>query len=40
MMIIFSHSYQEIYTENLLGATQSDAYVLRGDPSGETYEPR
>ncbi|CAF1091208.1 unnamed protein product [Adineta ricciae] len=29
----------EVYTENLLGATQSDTYVLRGDPTGEIYEP-
>ena len=29
----------EVYTENLLGATQSDTYVLHGDPAGEIYEP-
>ncbi|CAF3217555.1 unnamed protein product [Rotaria socialis] len=34
-----NQSYNEVYTENLLGATQSDTYVLRGDPAGETYEP-
>jgi alpha-L-rhamnosidase len=29
-----------IYTENLRGATQTDNYILSGDPNGETYEPR
>ncbi|CAF4994020.1 unnamed protein product [Rotaria sp. Silwood1] len=39
--IVTTHkSYNEIYTDNLLGATQMDIYVLRGDPVGETYEPR
>jgi hypothetical protein len=38
-MTMCSQSYGEIYTENLLGATQSDTYVLRGDPAGEVYEP-
>ncbi|UJR17759.1 hypothetical protein I4U23_004657 [Adineta vaga] len=28
------------YTHNLRGATQTDTYVLRGDPNGEIYEPR
>ncbi|CAF1125713.1 unnamed protein product [Adineta steineri] len=34
-----NRSYGEVYTENLLGATQSDTYVLHGDPAGEIYEP-
>ncbi|CAF1133276.1 unnamed protein product, partial [Didymodactylos carnosus] len=34
-----SHAYGNIYVDNLRGATQSDMYVLRGDPNGETYEP-
>jgi alpha-L-rhamnosidase len=29
-----------IYTENLRTARQTDHYVLRGDPAGETWEPR
>ncbi|CAF3685894.1 unnamed protein product [Adineta steineri] len=33
-------SYGGIYTENLRGATQTDSYILRGDPNGEIYEPR
>lgn len=36
----FSQSYGGIYTDNLRGATQSDTYILRGDPDGEIYEPR
>lgn len=38
--MMFSQSYGTIYTDNLLGATQTDTYVLRGDPLGEIYEPR
>ncbi|CAF3720497.1 unnamed protein product [Rotaria sp. Silwood1] len=34
------HSYGGLYTDNLRGATQSDTYILRGDPNGEIYEPR
>ncbi|MDB6169900.1 MAG: alpha-L-rhamnosidase [Verrucomicrobia bacterium] len=29
-----------LYTENLRAARQTDHYVLRGDPRGETWEPR
>ena len=36
----FSQSYGGLYTENLRSATQSDTYILRGDPEGEIYEPR
>ncbi|UJR07843.1 hypothetical protein I4U23_012126 [Adineta vaga] len=38
-IVTTNQSYGEIYTDNLLGATQSDTYVLRGDPTGEIYEP-
>jgi hypothetical protein len=37
---ISRQSYGGIYTENLRGATQTDTYILRGDPTGEIYEPR
>ncbi|MFI0938463.1 family 78 glycoside hydrolase catalytic domain [Streptomyces sp. NPDC021020] len=30
----------ELYTDNLRTARATDEYVLRGDPAGETYEPR
>ncbi|MEV0844785.1 family 78 glycoside hydrolase catalytic domain [Streptomyces sp. NPDC049954] len=30
----------ELYTEALRGARATDTYVLRGDPEGETWEPR
>ncbi|UJR36739.1 hypothetical protein I4U23_029454 [Adineta vaga] len=33
-------AYGGIYTENLRGATQTDSYILHGDPKGEIYEPR
>lgn len=36
----FRQSYGGIYTENLRGATQTDNYILRGDPNGEVYEPQ
>jgi hypothetical protein len=36
----FRRSEGGIYTENLRGATQTDNYILRGDPNGEIYEPR
>jgi alpha-L-rhamnosidase len=29
-----------LYTTNLRAAKQTDRYILRGDPQGETYEPR
>lgn len=29
-----------LYTENLRAARQTDHYILRGDPRGETWEPR
>jgi alpha-L-rhamnosidase len=29
-----------LYTANLRAATQTDRYTLRGDPAGETWEPR
>ncbi|CAF4075806.1 unnamed protein product [Rotaria sordida] len=29
-----------LYTDNLRGATQSDTYILSGDPNSEVYEPR
>eukprot|EP01124_Arcella_intermedia_P005006 TRINITY_DN1290_c0_g2_i3.p1 TRINITY_DN1290_c0_g2~~TRINITY_DN1290_c0_g2_i3.p1 ORF type:complete len:893 (+),score=210.79 TRINITY_DN1290_c0_g2_i3:307-2679(+) len=29
-----------LYIDNLRGATQRDTYILKGDPNGETYEPR
>ena len=29
-----------IYTENLRSAAQTDYYTLKGDPGGETWEPR
>ncbi|CAF2633920.1 unnamed protein product [Rotaria sp. Silwood2] len=35
-----NQSYGGLYTDNLRGATQSDIYILRGDPNGESYEPR
>ncbi|CAF4205878.1 unnamed protein product [Rotaria sp. Silwood2] len=28
-----------LYRDNLRGATQSDTYILSGDPNGEIYEP-
>ncbi len=36
----FRQAHGGIYTENLRGATQTDNYILRGDPNGEVYEPR
>ena len=39
MLFFPSQSYGGTYIENLRGATQSDTYILRGDPAGETYEP-
>jgi alpha-L-rhamnosidase len=36
----FRQAHGGIYTENLRGATQTDNYILRGDPNGEIYEPR
>ncbi|CAF4188391.1 unnamed protein product [Rotaria sordida] len=39
--VVSTHqAYGGIYVENLRGATQSDSYILRGDPNGEIYEPR
>ncbi len=29
-----------LYTDNLRAARQTDRYILRGDPAGETWEPR
>ena len=29
-----------LYTDNLRAARQTDRYILRGDPTGETWEPR
>ena len=29
-----------LYYANLRGALATDTYVMRGDPAGETYEPR
>ncbi|CAF1475050.1 unnamed protein product [Adineta ricciae] len=37
--IATNRSARNIYTENLRAATASDTYVLRGDPTGEVYEP-
>ncbi|CAF0783806.1 unnamed protein product [Adineta ricciae] len=33
-------SSEQLYVENLRSATQTDTYILRGDPNGELYEPR
>ncbi|CAF2398731.1 unnamed protein product [Rotaria sp. Silwood2] len=39
--VVSTHqAYGGINIENLRGATQSDSYILRGDPNGEIYEPR
>lgn len=40
LLLVFSRSSDEISIDNLLGATQSDTYVLRGDTNGEFYEPK
>jgi hypothetical protein len=40
LSIISSFSTRHIYTDNFRQATASDTYILRGDSSGETYEPR
>ncbi len=39
-VVASGQAYGGIYTENLRGATQTDNYILRGDPNGEIYEPR
>ncbi|CAF0891622.1 unnamed protein product [Adineta ricciae] len=39
-VVASKQAYGGIYIENLRGATQSDSYILRGDPNGEIYEPR
>ncbi|CAF3871451.1 unnamed protein product, partial [Rotaria magnacalcarata] len=39
--VVSTHqAYGSIDTQNLRGATQTDSYILRGDPNGEIYEPR
>ena len=42
--IVFLAGFREasggIYTDNLRSATQTDTYILRGDPEGEYYEPK
>ena len=30
----------QVYTDNYRGALSTDYYILKGDPDGETYEPR
>lgn len=39
LSFVFRRSTGNIYTENLRNAVVSDTYVLRGDRSGEIYEP-
>lgn len=40
-LLLFSYSYnsRDLYVENLRNATATDIYILRGDPTNETYEP-